>query len=323
MEAHTMTTKSALPETMKAAVVDAAGPPKTIHIKDVPVPRLSRNHVIIALEYAGLGSWDAAQRSGAWGSVKPGSILGADGSGTVAAVAADVTNFKVGDRVYSYSYHNPTGGFHAEYVSVPADRVGHVPPHLEMKVAGAMPCVALTAQSGLEALKVSSGQTLLVFGASGGVGSLAVWLANGRGATVVGSARADAQDYVRTLGAAHAVDPNSSERNAILKRVAAEGFDVAMVTAGSDALAFLSHLKAGAPFAYPNGVEPKPHMSGHAASTFDGEMSRAAIERLNTAIGSRTIPLRVHEFPLKDVVEAHQRIEQGHVIGKIVLRIRP
>jgi NADPH2:quinone reductase len=319
-----MTTTSALPETMKAAVVEAAGPPKAIHLKTVPVPRLSRGHVLIALEYAGLGSWDAAQRSGAWGSVKPGTILGADGSGTVAAVAADVTNFAVGDRVYSYSYHNPTGGFHAEYVSVPADRVGHVPSHLEMKVAGAMPCVALTAQSGLEALKVSSGQTLLVFGASGGVGSLAVWLANGRGTTVVGSARPDAQDYVRTLGAAHAVDPNSSERNAILKRVAPEGFDVAMVTGGSDALTvFLSQLKAGAPFGYPNGVEPKPHMSGHAASTFDGEMSRAAIERLNTAIGSRTIPLRVHEFPLKDVVEAHRRIEQGHIIGKIVLRIRP
>jgi NADPH:quinone reductase len=319
-----MTTTSALPETMKAAVIEAAGPPKAIHLKTVPVPRLSRGHVLIALEYAGLGSWDAAQRSGAWGSVKPGTILGADGSGTVAAVAADVTNFAVGDRVYSYSYHNPTGGFHAEYVSVPADRVGHVPPHLEMKVAGAMPCVALTAQSGLEALKISSGQTLLVFGASGGVGSLAVWLANGRGATVVGSSRPDAQDYVRSIGAAHAIDPNSSERNAILKRVAPEGFDVAMVTAGSDPLAvFLSHLKAGAPFAYPNGVEPKPHMSGHAASTFDGEMSRAAIERLNTAIGSQTIPLRVHEFPLKDVVEAHRRIEQGHIIGKIVLRIRP
>jgi NADPH2:quinone reductase len=319
-----MTTTSTLPETMKAAVVDAAGPPKTIHIKEVPVPRLSRNHVIIAVEYAGLGSWDAAQRSGAWGSVKPGTILGADGSGTVAAVAADVTNFAVGDRVYSYSYHNPTGGFHAEYVSVPADRVGHIPPHLEMKVAGAVPCVALTAQSGLEALKVNSGQTLLVFGASGGVGSLAVWLANGRGATVVGSARSDAQDYVRSLGAAHAVDPNSSERNAILKRFVPEGFDAAMVTANGDALAvFLSHLRAGAPFAYPNGVEPKPHLSSHSTLTFDGEMSRAAIERLNTAIGSRTIPLRVHEFPMKDVVEAHRRIEQGHVIGKMVLRIRP
>ena len=318
-----MTTTSALPETMKAAVVEAAGPPKAIHIKDVPVPRVSRGHVIIALEYAGLGIWDAAQRSGAWGSVKPGTILGADGSGTIAAAAPDVTNFKPGDRVYSYSYGNPGGGFHAEYVSVPADRVGHVPPHLDMKIAGAMPCVALTAQAGLEVLKVKTGQMLVVFGASGGVGSLAVWLANALGATVVGSARPDAQDYVRSLGAAHAVDPNSSERNAILKRFAPEGFDAAIVSANGDALAvFLSHLKTGAPFAYPNGVEPKPHVSGHSALTFDGEMSRAAIDRLNSAIGSRTIPLRVQELPLKDVVEAHQRIEQGHVIGKIVLRIR-
>ena len=319
-----MTTPSALPETMKAAVVKVAGPPKAIHLQDVPVPRISRGHVIIALEYSGLGIWDAAQRSGAWGSVKPGTILGADGSGTIAAAAADVANFKVGDRVYSYSYGNPGGGFHAEYVSVPADRVGHIPPHLDMKVAGAMPCVALTAQAGLEVLKVKKGQTLSVFGASGGVGSLVIWLANGRGATVVGSARADAQDYVRSLGAAHAADPNSSEYSAILKRFAPQGFDAAIVSANSDALAvFLSHLKAGAPFAYPNGVEPKPHSSGHTALTFDGEMSRAAIERLNAAIASQTIPLRVQEFPLNHVVEAHQRIEQGHVAGKIVLRIRP
>jgi NADPH2:quinone reductase len=192
-----------------------------------------------------------------------------------------------------------------------------------MKIAGAMPCVALTAQAGLEILKVGSGQTLFVFGASGGVGSLAVWLANGRGATVIGAAKPDAQEYVRSMGAAHAIDPTSSERNAVLKRVAPESFDAAMATANSDALAvFLSHLKAGAPFAYPNGVEPKPHMSGHAALTFDGEMSRAAIDRLKTAIGSRTLPLRLQEFPLNDVVEAHRRIEQGHVIGKIVLRIR-
>jgi NADPH:quinone reductase-like Zn-dependent oxidoreductase len=318
-----MTTKSELPETMKAAVAEAAGPPKTIHIKDVPLPRLSRGHVIIAVEYAGLGIWDAAQRSGAWGKVKPGTILGADGSGTIAAVAADVTNFKVGDRVYSYSYGNPSGGFHAEYVSVPSDRVGYIPPHLDMKVAGAMPCVALTAQTGLEVLKVKKGQLLSVFGASGGVGSFAVWLANELGATVVGSARSDAQEYVRSLGAAHAADPNSSEYDTILKRFAPEGFDAAMVCANGDALAvFLSHLKAGAPFAFPNGVEPKPHARGHEALSFDGEMSRAAIDRLNTAIGSRAIPLRVQEFPLKDAVEAHQKIEQGHVVGKIVLRIR-
>jgi NADPH:quinone reductase len=317
-----MNTTSTLPETMKAAVVETAGPPNTLHIKNVPLPRLARNHVIIALEYAGLGVWDAAQRAGSYGPVEPGKILGADGSGTIAAVAADVSKFKVGDRVYSYSYGNPTGGFHAEYVSVPADRVAHLPAQLEMSIAGAVPCVALTALSGLERLKVNSDQTLFVFGASGGVGSMAVWLASIAGATVVASAHPDAQEYVRSLGAARTVNPNSSQRESLLKRIAPAGFDSALVTASGDTLpAFLSHLKAGKPFAYPNGVEPKPHFSGHSALAFDAEMSHEAFDRLNAAIGTRTIPLRIKVFPLKDVVEAHRRIERGHVLGKIVLRI--
>jgi NADPH2:quinone reductase len=320
---YAMTTTSALPETMKAVVVEAAGPPSALHIKDVPVPKLARNHVIIALEYAGLGVWDAAQRAGSWGPVEPGTILGADGSGTIAAVAADVSRFKVGDRVYSYSYGNSSGGFHAEYVSVLADRVAHVPTQLQMSVAGAMPCVALTALSGLELLKVNSGQTVLVFGSSGGVGSLAVWLANGAGATVVGTAQPDAQEYVRSLGAARTINPNSSQRESLLKRIVPAGFDAALVAANGDVLpAFLSHLKAGAPFAYPNGVEPKPHFSGHPGLAFDASMSQEAFVRLNAAIGERTIPLRIQVFPLKDVVEAHRRIEHGHVLGKIVLRIR-
>ncbi len=317
-----MTTLSALPKLMKAAVVDKAGPPNTLHIKDVPVPPLAPDHVMIALEFAGVGVWDAAQRAGSWGAVKPGTILGADGSGTIAAVGSHVVKLSVGDRVYSYSYGNATGGFYAEYVSVTADRVSRVPEHLEMKVAGGMPCVALTAQSGLEALKVTSGQTMLVFGASGGVGSLAVWLASVKGATVVGTARPDAQEYVRSLGAAHTIDPNSSEREGVLKRVAKEGFDAALVTASSDRLPdFLSHLKPKAPLAYPNGVEPTPHFKGHPESAFDGEMSHQAFARLNAAIGSRKIPLRTEVFPFQNVVEAHHRIEKGHIVGKIVLQI--
>jgi NADPH:quinone reductase-like Zn-dependent oxidoreductase len=317
-----MTMTSALPKVMKAAVVDTTGPPTAIHMKDVPVPTLAHKHVIIALEYAGVGGWDAAQRAGQDGAVKPGTILGSDGSGTIAAVGSGVETFNVGDRVYSYSYGNPTGGFYADYVSVPADRVGHVPVKLEMRVAGAMPCVALTAQSGLDTLKVKDGQTVLVFGASGGVGSLAVWLAALRGAMVVGTARPEAQEYVRRLGAAHILDPNSSEYERVLKREAPAGFDACLITANSDKLpAFLSHLKAKAPFAYPNGVEPRPHFEGHPALAFDGEMSRQAFDRLNIAIGPRTVPLRTEVFSFKDVVEAHRRIERGHVIGKIVLRI--
>ena len=315
---------SALPKMMKAAVIDRAGPPDSIHVKNVPLPNLTRGHVIIALDYASVGSWDAANRSGQWGAVKRGTILGVDGSGTVAAVASDVKRFRVGDRVYSYSYENPRGGFHAEYVAVTAERVAHVPDQLEQSIAGAMSCVALTALSGLKTLKTKRGHALLVFGASGGVGSLAVWLAsNAIGASVTGTARPDAHDYVRSMGADHVVDPHSSAREAAIIRAAPASFDGALITAnGEDLSAFLAHLKLRAPLAFPNGVEPEPDARGHRALAFDGEMSRKAFSELNKAIGSRKLPLRVQVFSLDRVSEAHRRIEQGHVVGKVVLRIR-
>ncbi|HTZ53975.1 MAG TPA: NADP-dependent oxidoreductase [Candidatus Acidoferrum sp.] len=301
-----------IPETMKAAVIDKAGPPDALRVASVPTPKLKDHHVIIALDYASVGIWDARQRSGAYGPLKPGTILGADGSGTVAAVASGVTRLRVGDRVYSYSYGNPDGGFHAEYVSVPANRVERVPEQLDQKVAGAMPCVALTAHAGLHVLKMKIGDALLVFGATGGVGSFAVWLAaNAIGATVAGTARADAQAYLRDLG------------GTLLSDGATNAFDAMFATAsGSDLAALASHLKPKAPIAFPNGIEPEPKIDGHPSRPFDGEMSREAFERLNTAIGTRTIPLKIEEFSLDRVADAHRRIEQGHVEGKIVLRIR-
>jgi NADPH:quinone reductase-like Zn-dependent oxidoreductase len=310
-----------IPKTMKAAVIDAAGPAEALHLSEVDVPQVARDQVLIAVDYAGVGIWDAQQRAGSYGAVEPGTIPGADGAGTIAAVGSDVRGFQAGDRVYSYAYGNPKG-FYAEYVCVPADSVALVPSQLDQSVAGAMPCVALTALSGLEALDAREGQTLAIFGASGGVGSLAVWLASGRGMMVTGTARAGDHAYVRELGAAHAIDPPSSERTSEMTRVAPKGFDAALVTANGDALpSLLAHLRPNAPFAYPNGVTPEPKAEGHPGRAFNGEGSRETFGRLNTAIGSRTIPLRLEIFSLNDVVEAHRRVEQGHVVGKIVLRI--
>jgi len=311
-----------LPETMQAAVLDAAGRPEAFHLREIPTPKPGPDHVVIALEYAGVGSWDAFQRSGEWGKVKPGTVLGVDGSGTIAALGSGVRHLSIGDPVYSYSYKNPTGGFYAPYVSVPAERVARIPPELKRVTAGAMPCVALTALAGLEALKLKRNQTLLVFGASGGVGSMAVWLAHVQGANVIGTARPDAQEYVRHLGADHAIDPNSSELESALKRLAPDGLDALLITANVKTLpAFIAHLQPKAPYAYPNGVEPEPKFSGHPGSAFDGAMSREAFDRLNTLVGAHSIPLRTEVFSLQDVAEAHRRIEHGHVIGKIVLRV--
>jgi NADPH2:quinone reductase len=299
---------SDLPTMMQAAVIDKAGPPEGLHLASVPMPQLKPGHVIIALEYASVGPWDVHQRTGEWGPVKPGTILGADGSGTIVAVASDVTQLRAGERVYSYSYRS---GFYAEYVSVPAERVERVPDQLTQQIAGAMPCVALTAHAGLRTLKMKRGQRLLVFGATGGVGSFAVWFAaHENEATVIGTARPEMYDYLRELGGTPAIDSS-------------DGFDAILATVNANDLAALvSRAKPTAPVAYPNGVEPEPKFDGHPSLPFDGEMSHDAFERLNTAIGKRTIPLHIEEFPLDRIVDAHRRIDQGHVEGKIVLRIR-
>jgi NADPH:quinone reductase len=299
---------ASLPTMMKAAVLDKAGPAEALHITSVPVPQLASGHAIIALDYASVGIWDVKQRTGEWGPVKPGTILGVDGSGIVAAVAPDVTRLRAGERVYSYSYGS---GFYAEYISVPAARVERVPDQLTQQIAGAMPCVALTAHSGVQALKMTPGRTLLVFGATGGVGSFAVWLAaHENEVRVIGTAQADAYEYLRALGGEPAGDSS-------------EEFDAVLATANGETLrGLIARAKPSAAVAYPNGVEPEPKFDGHPSVPFDGKMKREAFESLNQAIGDRTIPLRVQEFALDRIVDAHLRIEQGHVEGKIVLRIR-
>ena len=314
---------ASLPKTMKAAVVDVAGSPDVFRIADVPVPQLKRDHAIIALDFASVGIWDAKERAGEWREITPGTILGADGAGTVVAVGDKVENLSVGDRAYAYSYDNAEGGFYAEYVSVRGDRAALVPPQIRQDVAGAMPCVALTALAGLEALEVKPGDVLLVFGASGGVGALAVWLGSGMKAEVVGTARPDAHGYVRSLGAAHVIAPHAPHLESAIARASPPGWDKALVTASGDTLpAFLTPLKHAAPVAYPEGVEPEPVAPHHPVKAVNGESSRDAFARLAAAISVRTLPLELTMYRLADVAEAHRRIERGHVVGKVVLRIR-
>ena len=85
---------------------------------------------------------------------------------------------KIGDKVYAYSWANPKGGFYAEYVAVPSDKVAHVPAHLDLEHAGAIPTTGLTALQGIDdALALKRGDTIIIHGASGGVGTLAIQFA--------------------------------------------------------------------------------------------------------------------------------------------------
>ena len=144
-----------IPETMKAAAVDRFGPPSALTLHDVPVPAPGPNEVLIAIEAAGIGSWDASIRDGSWR--KPGRahfplVPGVDGAGIVVAAGARVRRIRRGDRVYAYEFGNPQGGFYAEFAVAQAPHVGRVPKRLGTREAGAVATTGLTALQGIDAL---------------------------------------------------------------------------------------------------------------------------------------------------------------------------
>ncbi len=118
-----------------------------------------------------------------------------------------MTRLQIGDRVYAYEFGNPHGGFYAEFAVAQADRTARVPTSLHLPAAGAVATTGLTAVQGIRALQLRRGQTILIFGASGAVGTIAVQLAGQRGARVIGTASGRAAErLVRRLGATDVVD---------------------------------------------------------------------------------------------------------------------
>src|SRR5438105_4150300 len=247
--------------TMKAAAIDEFGPPSVLKLHTLPVPKPGPRDVLIELYAAGVGVWDASVRDGSWrpyGRPKFPLIPGTDGAGIVAAKGARTRRFRVGNRVYACDYR---GGFYAEYVAVDADLVGDVPKILDLLHAGAAATTGLTALQGIDDhLKVRAGETALIFGASGAVGTLAVQFAKRLDARVLGTARGtDAGELVRRLGADGVIDARSDDAMDQVRELAPNGLDAVLALAGGEALERLLDLvRPKGRVAYPNGVEPEP-----------------------------------------------------------------
>jgi NADPH:quinone reductase-like Zn-dependent oxidoreductase len=318
-----------IPELMHAAVIRRFGDPDVLELATVPTPELDSGEVLIAVHTAGVGSWDADIRGGWWPEGRPRFpvILGTDGSGTVVAVAGRVRRLKVGDKVYSYSWLNPKGGFYAEYVAVAAEKVSPIPTTLDLRKAGAIATTGLTALQGVDdALKIKRGESVIVHGATGGVGSLALQFAKLRGARVLGTgAGADGKAFVRRLGADVAVDGKHEDITATARDFAPEGVDAVLAFAGGDALErCLDALRRAGRLAYPNGVEPEPgKRNGIKITSYDAVPGVRQFEKLNRAVDAARLKVAIAAaYPLADAAKAHQRLADGHVLGKVVLKVR-
>jgi NADPH2:quinone reductase len=128
-----------IPESMKAAAIDRFGPPSVLRLHQLPVPNPGPREVLIALDTAGVGSWDASIRDGSWR--KPGRprfplIPGTDGAGIVVAKGARVRRFRLGEAVYAYEFGNRQGGFYAEFAVANDDHVARVPKAVDLSNAG-------------------------------------------------------------------------------------------------------------------------------------------------------------------------------------------
>ncbi len=319
--------RAAVPETMQAAAIDQAGEATGITLHTLPVPRPAAGEVLIALHTAGVASWDVETRRhpDMLTHARMPLVLGTDGSGTIAALGPGVTGFKVGEAVYSYSWDNPQGGFYAEYVAVPADRVGRLPRGMSLTDAGAIATTALTAQQGIDdALKLRRGESVLIHGAAGGVGTLAVQFAHLRGARVLASVSApDEAELVRSLGADVVVDGRHGDLAAAARAFAPQGLDAVLVLAPGAGPA-LATLKPPARLAYPSGVQPPPQGPADVRTIrYDAIPGPAQFARLNAAIEAARLRVPIAaRFPLAQAAAAQQRLEAGHVVGKVILEIR-
>jgi NADPH:quinone reductase-like Zn-dependent oxidoreductase len=314
---------------MRAAVLHRFGGPEVLTLQVVPVPALDASEVLIAVHTAGVGSWDADMREGWWpDSDRPGLplVLGADGSGTIAAVGSRVRRFKPGERVYAYSFANPKGGFYAEYTAVAADKVGRPPANISLTEAGAIPTTGLTALQGVDdVLQVRHGEAVVIHGAAGGVGSLALQFAKMRGARVLATASGrDGIALVRQLGADAAVDGRRDDLAAAALRFAPGGVDAVLAFAGGKPLTrVLDGVRHGGRIAFPNGVEPAPRKRrGISVQSYDAMPGVRQFEHLGRAIAAARLEVPIAaSYPLAQAAKAHARLARGHVLGKIVLRV--
>ncbi|MFA9431152.1 NADP-dependent oxidoreductase [Egicoccus sp. AB-alg2] len=306
---------------------DTFGGPEVLRPGTAAVPDPLPTEIRVRVTAAGVNPVDAKTRSGrGMASVlgEPPFVLGWDVAGTVDAVGRGVTLFGVGDRVMGMPRFPQQAAAYAEYVTAPSRHFVATPNGLDDVHAGALPMAALTAwQSLVDTAHVASGDRVLVQGAGGGVGHVAVQIAKARGAHVVAVASAAKHDLLHDLGADELID----YRDADLAE-ATQPVDVVFDLVGGDAtVASIQTLRRGgqvviAPGGLADDARRLAEDRGVRLVPILVEPDRAGLLAASVLVADGR--LRVHvsrTFPLADARSAHEAIESGHTPGKLVLTV--
>ena len=307
---------------MKAIRQQTLGGPEVLEYVEVERPEPQPTEVLVRLGAAGVNpvDWKTRARGAFLG--EPPFTVGWDVAGTVEEVGRGVTRFAPGDRVFGMPRFPKEAAAYAQYVTSPSRQLARTPEALSDVEAGALPLAALTAwQALVETAAVGPGQRVVVLGAAGGVGHLAVQIAKGRGAYVIGTASAGKHGFLAELGADEAVDYTTE---AVQERV--RDADVLLdLVGGDDTAAALASLRdGGLAIVVPSAanVEDLRAQAGGRVRITDllVEPDRAGLEAIaELAALGRLRPTIAETFPLADAARAHEIGEHGRTMGKLVL----
>jgi len=247
-------------------------------------------------------------------------ILGGDVAGVVEKVGSKITKFKAGDPVFAYVSLDNSGGY-AQYALVTEREAAPKPKSLTYLEAAAVPVVAMTAwQALVDTAKLSGGQTVLIHGGSGGVGSFAIQIAKARGAKVIATASTANQDFLKQLGADVAIDYTKQKFEDVAKDV-----DVVIDSIGRDTLArSYAVVKKGGIIvslvARPKESELEKH--GIRGTALNAEPNSAELAEIGRLIDDKKIKVIVSQtFPLSEAMKAQEQVATGHARGKVVLKV--
>jgi NADPH:quinone reductase-like Zn-dependent oxidoreductase len=297
---------------MRAVLMRATGDPDVLQVEQVPVPRPEADQVLIRVRAAAVNPIDWKLRRGLRPKPLP-AVLGSDVSGTV--VQSRATGFAEGDEVFGFA----SSGSYAEFATAAKRAIALKPPELSHQQAAALPVSGLTAWQALfDSGGLRGGQTVVIAGAAGGVGHLAVQLAANAGARVTGIGSAGNRDFVLSLGAAQYVDYTSEDIAQAVRDVA-----LALDTVGGPVTEQLLETVARGGVLVT--IASAPPQEAAAARGARAEMLSMSTNPEQLAIvGELAADGRVRveiaeTFPLADAPRAHALSESGHARGKLVL----
>ena len=305
---------------MKAVRIERYGNEEVVEIADVDRPKPGAGQVLVKVKAAAVNpvDWKIREGLGEMFGLKPPLILGCEVAGTVKTVGDNVEDFSPGHDVYGYL--GAYSGGYAEYVAAPASEFVRKPKQINFDAAAAVPVGALTASQGIfDHGKLTSGQRILITGASGAVGSMAVQLANVIGAHVIGTGSGRNEEFVRGLGADEFIDYKKGKFEEEVSDV-----DVVFDTVGGETQdrAFQTLKRGGVLVSTVNPPsEEKAKQFGVKGAMVMVTPKPDQLAEINRLVETGKLKVRVAKvLPLAEVKKAHQLSASGHVDGKIILR---